>query len=317
MRISRTTLCWALLTPGAVWAVIRGFGWERGPLVQAIAFTPYTAIWSLLPAVLALALRRWTAAGVAGLVAAALLAAVVPRAVPATGPVPGGPWLRVLTANLLAGAGDPAALVELVRRERVDVLALQEYPPSAEAALAGLGLRDLLPHRVTNPVPGTAGSALYARHPLRDAGVRHNSGGFTQAYGTLDVPGARPVLVESVHPAAPYALHMLDEWRVDLAAQPPATPDGPLRVLAGDFNSTLDHVALRRLLATGYTDAAAEVGAGLIGTWGPYDGDWIPPVTLDHVLADRRMGVLSATVHRLPGSDHRPVLAQLELPAPQ
>jgi len=47
---------------------------------------------------------------------------------PAAGPAPrarrrpGGRWL---TANLLFGAADPVALVDLVRTHRVDVLTLQ------------------------------------------------------------------------------------------------------------------------------------------------------------------------------------------------
>ena len=72
---------------------------------------------------------------------------------------------------------------------------------------------------------------------------------------------------------------------MDLRALPPATPDGRLRILAGDFNATLDHAELRRILDTGYQDAAAQVGAGLHGTW-PRDRAFPPPVTIDHVLAD-------------------------------
>jgi endonuclease/exonuclease/phosphatase (EEP) superfamily protein YafD len=308
-----TTTCWLLVAPGALWAVVRLLGLEHGPLVQVVAFTPYAAAWSVLPAALSLALRRWPAAGVAALTATALVAGVLPRAVADGDVAPGGPRLRVLTANLLAGAADPATVVDLVRRERVEVLAMQEFTPRAQAALAGLGLGNLLPHRVVSPVPGTPGSALYARHPLRETGVRRNAGGFTQAYATVDVPGAPPLLVESVHPIAPYDLRVLDAWRADLAAQPAATPGGQVRVLAGDFNATLDHAALRRLLGTGYRDAAATVGAGLVGTW-PYDGDAIPPVTLDHVLADRRVGIVAVSVHRVPDSDHRAVLATLALP---
>jgi endonuclease/exonuclease/phosphatase (EEP) superfamily protein YafD len=307
----RTATCWLLVAPGVAWAVVRLLGLERGPLVPVIAFTPYAAAGSVLPAALAVVLRRWPAAGVAALTSATLLAGVVPRALPGADAAPGRPRLRVLTANLLAGAADPATIVDLVRREGVDLLALQEYTPVAEAALAGLGLGDLLPHRVTNPIAGTAGSALYARHPLRETGVRHNTGGFTQAYATVDVPGAGPLYVESVHPAAPYSLAVLDAWRADLAAQTPASPDGPVRVLAGDFNATLDHAPLRRLLDTGYRDAAATAGAGLVGTWGPYDGDPIPPVTIDHVLADRRVGIVSVSVYPVPGSGHRAVLAVL------
>ena len=98
------------------------------------------------------------------------------------------------------------------------------------------------------------------------------------------------------------------------ARLPPATPDGRLRILAGDFNATLDHAELRRVLDTGYQDAAAQVGAGLHGTW-PHGRRFPPPVTIDHVLADERLGVRAVSIHTIPGTDHRAVLAELELPA--
>ncbi|RIV40926.1 endonuclease/exonuclease/phosphatase family protein [Micromonospora radicis] len=316
-RLGRTTLCWLAVAPGVGWAVARLVGLDRGPLVQLLAFTPYAAVGSLAPLLLALALRRRRPAVVAALTTAVLLAVVVPRALPAAQPSVSGPVVRLLTANLLAGAADATTVVDLVRAERVDVLVVQEFTPSAQAELDRLGLDRLMPYRQLNPVVGTPGSGLYARHPIARGGIRQLRGGwgFTQAYATVRVPGAPEVRVESAHPAAPYALDQTGYWRTDLAAQPPATPDGPLSVLAGDFNATLDHAPLRALLDTGYVDAAAAVGAGLAGTWGPYDGDLIPPVTIDHVLVDRRIAVRALTVHGLPGSDHRMLLAELRLPA--
>nr|WP_323374050.1 endonuclease/exonuclease/phosphatase family protein [Plantactinospora alkalitolerans] len=307
-------LCWLLVAPGLGWAAIRLGGLERGPLVQLLAFTPYLAAWTVVPLGLALAVRRWWAAGAAALAVIVLVGLVAPRALADEPPVAGGPVLRVLTANLLAGAAEPAALIALVRAHRVDLLAMQEFTPDAETALDQLGLAALLPYRQVNPEPGTTGSALYSRLPLRDAGTRRNTGGFSQAYGTVRPAAGPSVLVESVHPMAPATLSRLPDWRDDLRAQPSATPRGPLRILAGDFNATLDHAALRRLMDTGYADAAASVGAGLTGTWGPYDGDRIPPVTIDHVLVDRRIAVRRVTVFPLPGSDHRPVLAEVALP---
>ncbi|QOC94880.1 endonuclease/exonuclease/phosphatase family protein [Micromonospora craniellae] len=310
-------LCWLAVAPGAGWAVVRLAGLDRGPLVQALAFTPYAVLGSLLPLVLAVALRRRWPAAVAAVTTATLLAVVVPRALPSPQPAADGPALRVLTANLLAGAADLRVIAALVRDARVDVLAVQEFTPAAQAELDRLGLTDLLPHQQLNPVEGTGGSGLYARYPTGDGGVRQLAGGlrFTQAYATVAVPGAPAVRVESVHPAAPYAVDQVPGWREDLAAQPAATPDGPLSILAGDFNATLDHGPLRALLRTGYADAAASVGAGLTGTWGPYDGDPIPPVAIDHVLVDHRIAVRAVTVHPLPGSDHRMILADLQLPA--
>ncbi|MEV4492812.1 endonuclease/exonuclease/phosphatase family protein [Micromonospora coxensis] len=309
-------LCWLAVAPGLAWAVVRLAGLERGPLVQALAFTPYVAVGSLAPLVLALALRRRRPALVAALVALALIGAVAPRALASGQPDAAGPGLRLLTANLLKGTADARTVVDLVRRHRVDVLAVQEFTPQAQAELDRHGLAELLPHRQLNPEVGTTGSGLYARHPLTDGGFRRNAGfAFTQAYAWVTVPGAAPLRVESAHPAAPYGVEVVDEWFTDLRAQPRATPDGPLSVLAGDFNATLDHAPLRALLDTGYVDAADAAGAGLAGTWGPYDGDPIPPVAIDHVLVDRRIAVRAVDVHPVPGSDHRAVLAELRLPA--
>ncbi|MEV4215324.1 endonuclease/exonuclease/phosphatase family protein [Micromonospora sp. NPDC049662] len=317
-NLIRTALCWVVVGPTATWAAVRLAGLDRGPLVQALAFTPYVAGVSVLALGLSVALRRWWPAAVAALAAVALLGVVAPRALAAPQPTATGPTIRLLTANLLAGAADASALVELVRRHRVDVLTVQEFTPDAQAALDRLGLDRLLPHRQLNAHVGTSGSGLYSRWPISDVGIRNNRGqggwGFTQAYGTVAVPGAPPVRVESAHPSAPSALDQVDAWRTDLTAQPPATPDGELRILAGDFNSTLDHGPLRALLRTGYVDAADATGKGLTGTWGPYDGDLIPPVTIDHVLVDRRIAVDKVKVLALPGSDHRPVLATVTLP---
>ena len=121
------------------------------------------------------------------------------------------------------------------------------------------------------------------------------------------------VEIESAHPCAPYAPGMDRIWRADMALEPRATPEGALRVLLGDFNATLDHALLRSLIATGYRDAAATVGKGLTPTW-PTTDQLIPGVTLDHVLADQRIGVEQVSIHDVLGSDHRAVFAELTLP---
>ena len=138
-----------------------------------------------------------------------------------------------------------------------------------------------------------------------------NPGGFRQAHAELSDSG---VLIESAHPRAPFDTQTTALWRNDFPHEPRATVDGPLRILGGDFNATLDHHVLRDLISSGYRDAAATVGQGLTGTWGPYDGDRIPPVTLDRVLADRRIGIDQVRVFTVTGSDHRALLAVLKLP---
>jgi endonuclease/exonuclease/phosphatase family metal-dependent hydrolase len=309
------------LVPFAGWAAVRLLGAEGGaPWMQLMSFTPYAAVAALVPLVAALASRRWWHAGAAAVLVTVLAGLVVPRAV-ADGAAPphAGPAVRVVTANLLFGEAEPTALVTIVREHRADVLAVQELTPRAAQALDAAGLATLLPYRSLHPVPGSGGSALYSRFPLAATGVRQMPAGHLQAYGTMLVPGASPVVLESAHPCAPSDPSSTDQWAREIARQPRATPTGPVRILLGDFNSTLDHDGLRRLIASGYDDAASATGAGLSPTWSPglFGGisQLVPPVTIDHVLVDRRVAVRGVAVHPLPRSDHRAVYADLVLPA--
>lgn len=309
-----TVLAALFVAPFAAWAVVRLAGLERGwPLVPLMAFTPYASAASVLPLATAVALRRWPVAVVAALTTLALVWCVLPRATGRADRQSRGPRLRVLTNNLLWGTADPDEVLDLVRRHRVDLLALQEYTPAAEKALHSAGLAESLPYQVTHPLDKPGGSALYSRFPLTDRGYRALPQEFGQSRATVRVPDAGDVLVESVHPASPSVAGWLRHWRTGLLAQPPAMRDGPVRILLGDFNATLDHAPLRRLLRTGYRCAAGSVGAGLVGTW-PYDGTRLPRVAIDHVLVDRRVAVHAVSVHRVTGTDHRAVLAELGLP---
>ena len=76
----------------------------------------------------------------------------------------------------------------------------------------------------------------------------------------------------------------------------PAATAGRSELLVGDFNATLDHAEMRRLLDHGWADAADRTGDGLIGTW-PADASPFPAVTLDHVLVSRTLGVRRTAVH--------------------
>ena len=131
--------------------------------------------------------------------------------------------------------------------------------------------------------------------------------------GSAQSGDAPPVDLVAVHAFPPERGDRLRRGAQISARFRPATPDGRLRILAGDFNATLDHAELRRILDTGYQDAAAQVGAGLHGTWPR--GRAFPGLAIDHVLVDERLGVRAVSIHTIPGTDHRAVWAELELPA--
>jgi endonuclease/exonuclease/phosphatase (EEP) superfamily protein YafD len=309
---------WTVWAPVAGWTAVRLVGVEEHwlPLVQLLAYTPYVAAGSVAVLLGAVAAHRWRLTAGAAVTATLLAGCLVPRVVADSGGADpagagSGVRLRVLTVNLWIGRADPAVVVGLVRSLDVDLLAVQELTTTGLHALDGAGLGAALPYRVPYLEPHVSG--LFSRFPLRDDGVRVHRSSFGQARATVSVPGAAPVEVESVHSCAPIGPGAQEWWRADLAGQPPATVDGQLRVLVGDFNATLDHRPLRRLLAGGYRDAAEVRGAGLTPTWAGTDGS-LPGVTIDHVLADRRIGIVDYRVVTVRGTDHRAVYAELVLP---
>ena len=126
----RTTIAVAFAVPWVGWAVLRVLGVEVPyPLVALIAFTPYAALTSPLPVVLALILRRKGVALVAAVAALALGATMVPRAVAGPRPEAEGPQLVVMTSNLWLGQANVPALLRIARRHDVDVLSVQELRP--------------------------------------------------------------------------------------------------------------------------------------------------------------------------------------------
>jgi endonuclease/exonuclease/phosphatase (EEP) superfamily protein YafD len=309
-------LVWAATVPVLVWAAARVTGVEPGMrAVQLLAFTHYAALASLVPVILSGVTRRWVALGAAGLATLTLGLCVLPRWFSDGAGRADGPELRVMTANIMVGSEGRDLLVTLVKRVDPDVLAVQELTPTAERRLDAAGISTVLPHKVTYPYDGVEGSGIYSRHPLTGGALhRLKASGFHQARATFNPPGAAvAVTVESVHPCAPISING-HCWFSDLAEQPAPTVDGPVQILAGDFNATLDHASMRKVLDKGYRDAADTVGAGFMATW-PYDERWfVPGVTLDRVLVDRRVEVVRVATYEVGDSDHKAFVADLRLP---
>jgi endonuclease/exonuclease/phosphatase family metal-dependent hydrolase len=305
-----------VLAPWLIWAVVRTFGLEAGPAIPAMTFTPYVGLISPLPLLLALVLRRWVVAAVALLVVLAFVHALLPRAL--AGPQPtvrDGVTVRVMAANLYVGQADPRAVVDLVRRQRVDILALAELPPEELTRLDRAGLRRIMPfRRYELGAGGASASGLFARRSITTLPAENSLRRQGQPRGLIAVPPALPIDLQVIHPPPPINPDGRGIWNHMLGELTRPSDGDRLRLLAGDFNATLDHQALRRLLGEGgYVDAADAVGAGYHTTW-PAGRDFPPEITIDHVLVDPRVRVEDFSVHTVPRSDHRAVIATLVLP---
>ncbi|NUW44132.1 endonuclease/exonuclease/phosphatase family protein [Nonomuraea rhodomycinica] len=304
---------WTVAGCFAVWALERLAGAEQGSFdIQLMTLTPYAVVVTALLTVLFL-FRNRRAALVTAVSCATLAATVVPRAVPPTAPVPvaaSGPVLRVLTINLF-GRADAGAVVRLVRAYDPDVFSALELTYREAAALDAAGLGALLPYQVLQADLGSTGSGLYGKHPLTELTGLFTAIGHHMPAATITLPGGTTAQVVAVHPNPPLG-RRAEEWDASLDALPPPSPR-VTRVLAGDFNASLDHRAFRDLLARGYVDAAEETGKGLVPTWP--NGRAVPPfITIDHVLVDRRAAVARTEIVDVPGTDHRGVFAELRLP---
>lgn len=300
--------------PVALWALIRAFGLEPeggGLLTSAMFFTPYVAVAALFVAGLAVAWRNWAAAAVAAVSTLCLAVAVLPRAIGSETVRPAGrETLTVLSANVYLGDADPGALVALVDRYHPDLLSVQELTPSFDRSLRRDRIDRRLPHSVLMAQPKGHGAGLYSRFPLAPL-PRQTHFLFRMPRAAMVLPDGRRLRLVAVHPQPPAM--SVDRWQEGLESLPAAAVGVPW-VLVGDFNSTFDQAEFRDLVDSGYRDAGDATGNGLEPTWpGPDLSPW-GLITIDHVLADRRLGVADYGVDDLSGSDHRAVHAQLVLP---
>jgi endonuclease/exonuclease/phosphatase family metal-dependent hydrolase len=296
------------------------FGLESGfPLVPLMAYTPYVAIATLLPLAITLLLRTWVPAFAIAIAGLLLLGAVSPRA--SGGPdsaEAGSVELRVVSSNIYRGRADMAGLMKIIRDTEADLLSLQELTPEAVGELDLLGLRELMPHRTRVWAGEYFGGGIFSRHPLEglepiETPPRVKATGelLSMPRAIVSAPEGLRLDVVAAHPYPP-TRGRVGDWQYALDALP-AAGTGPLGLLVGDFNATLDHDAFRQLLGRGYRDAGEVMGEGLKPTW-QGKSSLLPPVTIDHVLADERIGIGDYEVHDLRGTDHETLSATLFLP---
>ncbi|MFI8188573.1 endonuclease/exonuclease/phosphatase family protein [Streptomyces sp. NPDC085946] len=278
------------------------------PVPQLLAFLP----WLLVPlgaGLLLTVLARWWAGAVWGVVLLGLLAWYAEpygtAGEPAGRPVA---ELRVLTSNVEFGQGT-GALIAAVRRERPDLVFVQECEYTCDAALRR-ELGRTHPHRRAVEGGGSEGSVILSRFPLRGTGG---------VPGTMGMPGAvadvrgHAVRLQLAHPMPPLP-GRTDLWRRELGAlrEAAAADRTTPTVLAGDFNASQDHAAFRRILDTGLRDAARLTGADRTPTW-PARTVPVFGAQIDHVLVSADFSARRARFLDLADTDHRALVVDLTL----
>jgi endonuclease/exonuclease/phosphatase family metal-dependent hydrolase len=310
-----TGISWAMAGGFAAWAVARVAAADRlrraeASAVPLLSFTPQVAAAAPWAALTLSLTRRRGPAVTAALAAAALSLVVRPRGIPRPQPGASGPMLRVVSANLFFGRADADVIVARVRQASADVLFLQELTQEAVTRLKQAGLEDLMPHAQHDLRGSSRGSGIYSRFPLSEGPLVAPTH-MAQPTALLKLPNGYVAELVCVHPVTPtLGRRGAVQWREELSVLPP--PGKFPRIVAGDFNATLDHAVFRDVLRQGYADAALRTGNALTPTWGPPGRGAV--LTLDHILVNRGCAVLGYSVHSLPGSDHRAIYAEIQLP---
>ena len=226
--------------------------------------------------------------------------------------------IRVLSSNLRHGQADAGRFVGLAASS-ADIITVSELTAEAVTRFREAGIRKTFPYSILIARPGAEGMGLWSRYPLTGLRPPKYANNFIAA--RVRVPGVRNnPLVASVHLMSPLAggADTFGEWNDRITAARSEFADyaqtaGPAAVIiAGDFNATPDMRQFRDLLDVGYRDAVNQTGAGFSPTYSPHPA--IPPlITIDHVLT-RNSTAQSIRAVDIPRSDHRALLATIEVP---
>lgn len=227
--------------------------------------------------------------------------------------------ITVLAWNTLGDTPSAEAIAQLVVDTGAEVVALPETTEAHGQAVADILAAEGLPMTVIGEAYDDISKAR-STTLLISTSLGEYVQGPSQTTAVLPTVVAAPAdgtgpIILAVHAVAPIPGEM-DHWREDLQWLADACEFGNL-VMAGDFNSTLDHY---RDLATedGATlgacyDAALASDNGAVGTW-PASLPGLLGAPIDHVMATanwRFSGMRVVESVDGEGSDHRPVLAQL------
>jgi len=228
--------------------------------------------------------------------------------------------VTVLAWNTLGDAPGADAIAQLAIDSGADVVSLPETTRATGQAVAdamGLGGRPMQAFTIAfDEVSKARSTTLLISTELGPYVVDEDEPNSAVLPTVIARPadGGGPTIM-AVHLVAPIPGEMA-HWTDDLAWLSSACSE-PSTIIAGDFNSTLDHFS-GLATAEGATlgdcvDAASVTDNAGVGTW-PTALPALLGSPIDHVMATPNWNVTGMRVienYDKYGSDHRPVLAQL------
>jgi len=228
--------------------------------------------------------------------------------------------VTVLEWNTKGDAPGVAEIAKLALAEHADVVALPETTQQTGYDVAEIMKAAGRPMWVYSAAHGyvyqSHATTLLISSSLGEYGVTHLDGDTSVLSSIVAKPAdANEPTIIAVHAVSPKQGEMAN-WRSDLSLLS-GLCSGSNVIMAGDFNSTLDHLsALRTRAGADFgqcSDAAYAAKSAAIGTW-PTNLPTLLGAQIDHVMYTSGWHTISFRVIQdedQAGSDHRPIVTVL------
>lgn len=300
-----------LLLLGAALTTLAAFGAQFDWRLELLCHFRVQYFWALtLATVMFVACRHWRLAGVSAAVAAVNLALIVPLYFGGDR-LPGEqPLVRAMSINVHYLNRNYAGVLELVRRDRPDVLLLLEVTPEFAKGMSPLDSE--YPFSRALPRYDAAGLALFSRLPIEQFDIRGRAEiGLPTFVAEIALPTGLLTLI-GTHPASPGSADhaaMRNRQLTAIARWAREAPN-PVMVL-GDLNTTSWSPYFADLISDGELRDTRR-GFGVQSTW-PSAVPLLFRIPIDHCLVSSEIGVQARRVGSAVRSDHRPIVVDFWL----
>ena len=296
----------AILTlVGAGAATLAGFGARHGWQLELFCHFRVQYFWALALACTGFAvLGRRVLMLVAAALAAANLVLILPLYFGPDATANDSTTLRALELNVHFLNQNYDATLDLIRRDKPDIVVLCEITPGWKEALKALDKE--YPYSEIIPSRSPAGLALLSRYQITDIAVKTLSRvGLPTIVAGLETPDGRLTVI-ATHPASPSTATDFKYRNEQLAEVGRIAGEraGPVMVL-GDLNTTGWSPFFQDMLeVSGLVDSRR--GFGVAATW----PSLLLPlrIPIDHCLVSPEVSVGEYRVGPSVGSDHRPIV---------
>ncbi|MGE0755348.1 MAG: endonuclease/exonuclease/phosphatase family protein, partial [Alphaproteobacteria bacterium] len=204
--------------------------------------------------------------------------------------------------------------VPWILRQDADIVILQEVHQDRANELGPL--KEHYPwHKVElNPGRQALSKAIFSKLPVSQYNSEPTGGGHNRyAYMDITLPSGESLHVYELHTPPPMSPQMA-EWRMnDLSVIQNVLKKNnhPYKLLVGDLNCTIYSPYFRSILINAHMHHAQQDWQ-MQGTW-PRQAPFFMRIGIDHLLASPAIDIKSRTVGPTLGSDHTPMLYELDV----